>query len=772
MVKKTIFLLIFWVLIGEIVFSQTKQHNSPGSDYLVDVPYRIELASDSILPISFYFHDNDCFGCSGDLAFINIQLKNASSTTFSPIISFSSLADADFLSLFTTKSSTDINWGNQSFDESLPKKSNSKTIIFAADTNWGIPSTPNVPLVGKYFYFNFNLSKAIWETYLGSNGVFDIKVTLGIDYEVDQYFYFRVFTSNFSYPKVQNWYRGDTHYHSFFTQNTAENGLPISQVKNAAKLLGLDWVTFTDHSCDFDNYGSSMQDNWEKLGELIQSQNQIDSSLILIRGIEMSVKNSAGKIVHALTYPNPSDVFSMPYIGDGGGDNFSTAVTINIMLDSIQKYNGFCYTAHPYAEYDKLPIAVNGGCWNYSQLDFPLNGSPHPSLGTVICNDTAYSSDVLDMSDSLLIKNSILGGQLWNNWNALYTNSNIVSNPYNVMNTSSSSLTQLLATNPEQHIYRFGQNMDVYKAILKKGLIAKNQNAQIKNWKHFFIGGSDAHGSFNYSTTDMFGSVTGNITNNALGKITTITYCPNGMGQNGENVLYALKNGNSVLSSGPIAIPEIQKNNQVIGIPGNDFTLNMSELSSINLNIELVNSPEFGIPNSLKVIVGTENGEYIKDISSFDSEQQFNLLDIITEIIPNNSEYLNKYFYIRIEFSTLNTYNSENIPIHRSEFDVYSSFSNPIWMKIEDNTSSKQISFKNEIRISPNPASTKLFIKSNKIDPASQLRILSVDGRLISGDVRFSGSNMELNIENLAKGVYILQIQKKSGVENLKFIKE
>ncbi len=456
-------------------------------------------------------------------------------------------------------------------------------------------------------------------------------------------------------------------------------------------------------------------------------------------------------------------MFSMPYIGDGGGDAFTTNVSINMMLDSIQKYNGFCYAAHPYAEYDKLPVAVNGGCWNYGQIDFPLNGSPHPSLGNVICNDTAFSSDVLDLSDSLLVKNSLLGGQLWNNWNALYTNSNIVSNPYNVMNSASASLGQLALSNPDQHLYRFGQDMDVYKAILKKGLIAKNQNAQIQNWKHFFIGGSDAHGSFNYSTTDMFGSVTGNITNNALGKITTITYCPNGMGENGENVLLALKNGNYVLSSGPIAIPEIQKNNQVIGIPGNDFMVNISELSSINLNIELVNSPEFGIPISFKVIIGTENGEYTKEIPSFDSEQQYNLWDILTEIIPNNSEYLNKYFYVRIEFLTVNTYSTENIPIYRSQFEVYNSFSNPIWMKIEDNTSVFEVQSKPLINVYPNPTKDNLFVYSNGLHCIFE--ILNSQGQIV-----FQSNldeNATIQTSTFAKGIYIIRF---SSNQNVKFI--
>lgn len=84
---------------------------------------------------------------------------------------------------------------------------------------------------------------------------------------------------------------------------------------------------------------------------------------------------------------------------------------------------------------------------------------------------------------------------------------------------------------------------------------------------------------------------------------------------------------------------------------------------------------------------------------------------------------------------------------------------------IEENSTSKT-------SISPNPASTKLFIKSNELNQASQLRVVSLDGRIISCDVNFSNSVAEIKVENLTKGVYILKIQKTSGIENFKFIKE
>jgi len=59
-------------------------------------------------------------------------------------------------------------------------------------------------------------------------------------------------------PKFDNWYCGDTHYHTIYTDNPTpgitifldswgELGAPIDTVVESGKAIGLDWVTATDH---------------------------------------------------------------------------------------------------------------------------------------------------------------------------------------------------------------------------------------------------------------------------------------------------------------------------------------------------------------------------------------------------------------------------------------------------------------------------------------------------------------------------------------------
>jgi len=236
------------------------------------------------LPIYFYIHESECSGCNNELAYIDIKLKNASDTAFNQPILFNNYNQLQFLSLFKHKSIDDATWGSQSVDNGLPTSSSIHTITFTSDTNWGIPPTPIVDITNRYFYFTIVIPPEYLQNF---NDIIDVEVTFGLDWETDQYVYLRIFRSDYPFPVLTNWYRGDTHYHTFFTQNLAENGLPVDAVKYYGSATELNWLITTDHSCDFDNYGVSMSDNWSRLGNTAAHLNSQDSSMVLIRGMEM-----------------------------------------------------------------------------------------------------------------------------------------------------------------------------------------------------------------------------------------------------------------------------------------------------------------------------------------------------------------------------------------------------------------------------------------------------------------------------------------------------
>ena len=60
----------------------------------------------------------------------------------------------------------------------------------------------------------------------------------------DQDFYLRVKLNAPPLPQIPNWYRGDIHYHSGYTDNPAERGYPLDVTKQAAIQAGTGLAAF------------------------------------------------------------------------------------------------------------------------------------------------------------------------------------------------------------------------------------------------------------------------------------------------------------------------------------------------------------------------------------------------------------------------------------------------------------------------------------------------------------------------------------------------
>jgi hypothetical protein len=62
------------------------------------------------------------------------------------------------------------------------------------------------------------------------------------------------------------------------------------------------------------------------------------------------------------------------------------------------------------------------------------------------------------------------------------------------------------------------------------------------------------------------------------------------------------------------------------------------------------------------------------------------------------------------------------------------------------------------VRISPNPANEKITVELGKPSPGPLFRIYSFDGKLVHSETAKTISRTyELNIDNLAKGAYMLE---------------
>ena len=751
-----------------------KQVNTLFSEFYADAPWRMKKtdAAGNIIgiPVHCFLHDADLDPIQDvKVDNINIQIKNAIDPSFGPVLTYDTLSTVDFQALFSCPSPDDSDLDIREFDFNSFTPTSSQTFDFDIDTD---VFDDFLAVSEKYWYFTFTIPPS---DLIGMNDIVDILVT--IEYAnltfTDDKIGLRVFRTDDDIPTITDFYRGDTHLHSMYTQSQAEIGLPLCSTKEAAILVGQDWITTTDHTSDYDNYGVSIQANWQRIHDESIALNSSDSSMIYISGLEVALNNNDSKLVHMLAYPNPSQPLTMPYIGDGNGDLIGTSVSIDNALDSMSTFGGFAYMAHPFATGDELPtIPVNGGIWNVGESSFPDNSGTFPlDGGVIICNDTSITSDVLSDQPGMFIKEGIKGGQIWNSrYNLIASGDEL--DAWDVQ-ANTSPFAQMDTTSDEFHFRRFRQGQEIVNHINRVGLQKINADASATNWKLYYAAGTDAHGSFNNSNTDDFAGA-GKITNNAVGKLSTVAYCPDGMGENGENVLSALHEGTTTMSDGPIITIGISSdgpnaNNEVL--MGENAILGSLSPASIFLNMEYVTSNEFGDVTDIKLFLGTEAGEIALPISfttvNGSASLSFQLNVLLESIFGAGNIPQNEYMYVRAELTSEVDYTGYEFE-YKTDYDIFHSITNPIWIRYENNASTN--AFTSSIAYSyPNPVEDKIhFIFKDNSN--FEISIYDQAGRIVKR-AKGHGTSKTMNVAKLKAGVYNANLLIDSKLQKVQFVK-
>lgn len=755
---------------------QQKQVNVPGTyEIFADVPWRMKLNNDqgqlNDIPVHCFIHDADGI-LYASLENIDVYIKSALDTSFGDPIIFDSYTQQDFENLFTFQSTNDSQLDIQEFDISSTLKDADHTLLFVKDTSFF--GEVRTIVNSAFWYFTINIPG---DELTGLSDIIDVRVDFALNNSPDAYTKMRIFRSAEEMPTMQDYYRGDTHLHSVYTQNSAELGLPLKATKVAAKHIGLDWITTTDHTSDFDNYGVTIQDNWNRLGQEATALNSEDPSLIYIRGQEVALNNSITELVHFLAYPSYSNPTSFPYLGDGNGDLVSTSVSVNSALDSLYTFDGFAYAAHPFATSDKLPtIPVNGGIWNLGDSDFPVNGDDFPRTGgVIICNNDTIESDVLSADSMKIVKDALRGAQIWNDRTSLETTGDN-QDPWDVINLGQTTPFSAVDTSLEgYHVKRFRQGQEIVSYVNLKGLKAKNSDINIQNWKLYYSAGADAHGSFNFSNTNDF-LASGTISNNAVGKLSTMAYCPNGMGVNGENVLKAMYFGNTSLSDGPILVQGISTDGidtDIEILMGQDTILSALQLNEYVYKLKYETNSDFGEINEIKVCLGTQDGEYCNQIS-FDLGLNSDAIDLSLETIVNDvlapeTIPYNEYFYIRSELSAKVDYLTLGINNeHRADEDYFHSFTNPIWIMLESETAINDQDL-NNLKVYPNPYKESFTVVIND-SQVNKIEVFDLLGKKVESVVINDQFSIELG-RDLELGTYLVKIHSEKMNTTLKVVK-
>ncbi len=417
----------------------------------------------------------------------------------------------------------------------------------------------------------------------------------------------RIHVGSGPFPWPEDWFGGDVHYHTMYTNNIAEFGMPLPAVAEAAKAMGLHWLTATDHSCDLDETGDgpfsyathwwewTMQtpsgitphyrdvfahgSSWGGLGADVAELDSPDFRLY--RGVEINLasvdSDSWQKTLHGLFYND--DYIHSPNSGAIGERPVDLSVTEGLAALSPE---GFAYAAHPLsdlgAEWGGLDWGVNGARWGDADISAALGYSAFRGLQAFNTRETLYSADQYDP---------------WSDFDAGVP----ADDPYP---------SELLA------------GIDLWDELLAADLAAGFQR------KCFLAGGSDAHGDFNFAT---YISLDNYATDNAMGKVQTVVHVPGEWGPGNlppmELLLEAYRAGRSVITDGPFL--EIGLDVDADGswygagdlVIGDDGSAPASGYRPLRFRWKTL--PEFGHAVSVKLIIGDANGTAV--LHSFNPAQ-------------------------------------------------------------------------------------------------------------------------------------------------------
>ncbi|MCD4827883.1 MAG: CehA/McbA family metallohydrolase [Candidatus Cloacimonetes bacterium] len=165
-------------------------------------------------------------------------------------------------------------------------------------------------------------------------------------------------------PLPTDWYAGDAHYHSHFTDDQVEFGADPATASVMARALGLRWFFVTDHSYDLDDApGNPLRQDpaHPKWGAMMAACRAADTPDVrVLWGEEISVGNSRGQNVHLLAINDPRF-----HLGSGDSAERWFRNRPELHLSDIARHEGsLLIPAHPFDPVPPLQrLTLRRGQW-------------------------------------------------------------------------------------------------------------------------------------------------------------------------------------------------------------------------------------------------------------------------------------------------------------------------------------------------------------------------------------------------------------------------
>lgn len=440
----------------------------------------------------------------------------------------------------------------------------------------------------------------------------EFRVTIsapGCEDPSDYVVYLRVHVAEQPFPHGRDlfagWLAGDTHVHTNHTNNFSEFGLPHRSLLSAGRAMGLDWVVTTDHSCDLDrpcgnvpgvdNTGSRVK-KWtfcQEMGDRVECvvrdhsedperadrgwtslvEDAADamqwggSGFLFISGEEVNVKSTRGKTLHLLELgggyvPSPSSGAPWP------AECTQTMASLQEALTTIGNKGGLGYAAHPT---QSLPDVIQGGAW--------LEG---------------------DVGAALQLP-AFRGLQLWNMRQSADKTTSDNFDPNSPGGLNPFPILEPCAPSSSCYPHFLVDAVAMFDHWASALIAARPTRSRF-----FMIGGSDAHGDLNYTTSTGASMSLSLLTDSAFGKVRTVVFARS---LSADDVLEALREGRAVITDGPMMTLGLDRTG--------DGTLDQLEdahvgsrvvvapEATVDLIIKWQSTVEFGGIDSLRLYEGT-----------------------------------------------------------------------------------------------------------------------------------------------------------------------
>ena len=188
-------------------------------------------------------------------------------------------------------------------------------------------------------------------------------------------------------PKAPGFVAGEMHCHTHYSADHVEHGASPAVLQQAAKAVGLDFVSCTDHAYDFayttEDYtkeANTPLTRFDALREEVRKLNEADDMPLMIAGEEVSAGNSKGENVH-MTVLGPECY--LPGLGDCGRNWLDNKPTFKISK-LLEMTTAHCFAAHPMQPMGYLEKFIfRRGYWSHKDLNLD---APHKICGIQFWN--------------------------------------------------------------------------------------------------------------------------------------------------------------------------------------------------------------------------------------------------------------------------------------------------------------------------------------------------------------------------------------------------